>query len=350
MKPFLFAGLLVVLPWVAPVTAQPHPLPEATAEGRIVVIGDSTVASYGVSHYPQKGWGQELQTFIDDSKFTVINRARGGRSSKSFIVEGLWDKVKAELKPGDHLLIQWGHNDRDFTKPERHTTTDQYEGYLTRYVTEARTLGAVPVFVTPMVMNAWRGDTLRNVFREPGNDYVGEMKRTASHMNVPLIDLNARSHAYFSTLDARAVARLYFHTYAAGEYPNFPDGHEDGTHFQEMGALLMAMFVAEDFRDLEEDPRMTALARSLKPLQSVVIEANIPNAGTVTSGIRLPLGASFTLRALPNAGYRFVQWQSDSLKQPEAANPATMVITPGIHRYTACFEASKPDTLLPSTQ
>lgn len=325
-----------------PVVSLGLPILEPSGNGRIFVIGDSTVANYGSSSYPWKGWGQVLQDFIDPARFTVSNRARGGRSSKSFIVEGLWDAVKAEMVAGDYLLIQWGHNDRDWTKPERYTTTTEFRSYLTQYINEARTLGVIPVFVTPMVMNAWTGSTMRNVFTESGNDYAGSMKLVAGELNVPLIDLNAKSHAFFSTLDYDTNSRYYYNTYVAGEYPNFPTGSNDGTHFQEMGALTMAKFVVEGFREIDPDPRVSALANGLKPQYPVAIQANLPGGGRISLNTEFPEGSTFTLKALPYAGHTFLNWKDGTNQLVTTDNLTTFTVGTQSYRFTAYFDNETP--------
>ena len=143
------------------------------AESRAYVIGDSTAANYGSGDYPQKGWGQILQNFFDDAEIEVVNKARGGRSSRNFYNEaGLWDEVLADIEAGDYLLIQFGHNDRD-TTAERYTSTTDYESYLAKFVNEAKAKDAIPVLISPMVINAYSNGVLRNVFTESSNDYAG---------------------------------------------------------------------------------------------------------------------------------------------------------------------------------
>lgn len=325
----------------SPVVALRAPGIEPNDAGRIFVIGDSTVANYGSNYYPWKGWGQVLQDFIHTDRFSVNNRARGGRSSKSFIVEGLWDGVKAEMVPGDYLLIQFGHNDRDWTKPERYTTTEEFRGYLTQYINEARALGVVPVLVTPMVMNAWTGSTMRNVFTESGNDYAGSMKLVANTLSVPLIDLNLKSHDFFKVLDYETAGRYFFNTYVAGEYPNFPDGSGDGTHFQEMGALLMAKLVTEGFGELDADARVSALANGLKPLYPVTINANISSAGRITLDTEMPEGVTFTLKALEDSG-TFIYWKNGAGSVISSDSLNTFVMGAQAYRYTAYFNNETP--------
>ncbi|MDQ8179026.1 Ig-like domain-containing protein [Pelagicoccus sp. SDUM812005] len=287
---------------------------------RVFAVGDSTVASYGSNYYPQRGWGQELQHFLYDGAFEVVNRARGGRSSRSYIEEGIWDSLKAELAEGDYVLIQFGHNDRDWSKAERYTPPADYKVYLAQYVNEARALGANPILVTPMVMNAWRDGVMRNVFTESGNDYAGAMKEVAAELSVPLVDLNAKSHAFFSVMDYETAGRYYFNKYEAGEYANFPDGINDGTHFQQMGALLMAKFIAEGFRELEDDAIVGELAAALKAQYPISVKANDGSYGIVTLNTELPEGATVTLKALAAEGHSFVSWKDGDNEAVAATN------------------------------
>ena len=83
-------------------TPAKHPLPT------LFIIGDSTVRN---STKGLQGWGDAIDSFFDQTRIKIDNRARGGRSSRTFITEGLWDQVLAELKPGDFVLMQFGHND-----------------------------------------------------------------------------------------------------------------------------------------------------------------------------------------------------------------------------------------------
>jgi lysophospholipase L1-like esterase len=86
---------------------------QSSWRGKVFIIGDSTVANYNVNVYPQAGWGQVIQPYFDSLAVQVINRAIGGRSSRSFYQEGRFTSVLSEMQKGDYLLIQFGHNDRD---------------------------------------------------------------------------------------------------------------------------------------------------------------------------------------------------------------------------------------------
>ena len=153
---------------------------------RIVIIGDSTVCDYAANMYPQTGWGQVLKHYFRTGSVTVINHAIGGRSSRSFIEGGRWTTTLATLQKGDILMVQFGHNDRDFSKAERYTDTTDYKKYLAQYATEARAKGAHPIFVTPMNMNTWTGSAVREVFTEGANNYRAAMIHAAASLKVPV--------------------------------------------------------------------------------------------------------------------------------------------------------------------
>lgn len=284
----------------------------ANAITKIFVVGDSTVSSYSDNYYPQKGWGQMLHLFLDGSKFQIENRARGGRSSRGFIEEGLWNNVIAELSAGDYVFVQFGHNDRD-PKPSRYTTPVDFKIYMKQYVDSSRAKGAIPVLISPMVMNAWKGATMRNVFTESGADYRGAMLEVAQDLNVPFIDLNMKSWNFFKQYNWDYNARFFFLQLDDDEYPNSKGYRTDGlTHFHEMGALKMALFVSEGIQELDTVAEISSLADALNPLYNVNIAAGNPDAGAFTKTSKFPKGAKVTLKARLNIGTEVI-WEDDSL-------------------------------------
>ena len=125
----------------------------------IYVVGDSTVCTYKDNAYPQTGWGQVLGYFFDASRVKVNNYAIGGRSSRTFIEEGRLDEVSAKLQKGDYLFVQFGHNDRDYSKAARYVEPSQFPGYIQKYVDAAKAKGANAILISPMNLNG-----SRNVF------------------------------------------------------------------------------------------------------------------------------------------------------------------------------------------
>src|SRR5215471_16652605 len=104
---------------------------------KIFIAGDSTAANKEVRAYPETGWGMPISYFFD-STVTVDNRAKNGRSTKTFISEGLWQGLINDVQPGDYVLIQFGHNDESKEKTDRYTTPEEYKNNLAKFIKETR--------------------------------------------------------------------------------------------------------------------------------------------------------------------------------------------------------------------
>jgi lysophospholipase L1-like esterase len=313
---------------------------------KVYLIGDSTVCNYSASAYPQAGWGQMLPFFFDKNSVVIDNRAIGGRSSRSFYQQGRWTPIVGLLQPGDFVFIQFGHNDRNSADTSRYTSPTDYKKYLTKYVNDTRSKGAFPVLVSPMIMNAYSGTTLRNVFTESGNDYRGAMLEVATNLKVPFIDLNIKSFNYIKSLGQTYATRYVYHTYPAGEYPNYPNGNSDGTHFQEMGAIDMARFVVEGLTELKSDPNANALIPFLLPTHKLTVTTNNTAAGLVTHSSTFPSGATVTLKTIPATGHTFSKW-TDAANTSITQNRFTFVMGQTDKTYNAFFDlgANKAPTV-----
>ena len=211
-------------------------LSSARSQLRLAIIGDSTVCAYPPEHVC-RGWGQYVQGYFEDS-VQVINLARSGRSTKTFINEGLWAKT-LEVRP-DILLIQFGHNDSH--APDRPESTDaatDFQDYLRRYIDEARAIDVTPILVTPVQRRTYYSNgSLDNSLLI----YAKAMKAVAAQKNVGVIDLNASSGKLYEQLGDTANDVV----------ANAP---KDRTHFNEQGARMMAHLVMQDLIQLE--PRLT---------------------------------------------------------------------------------------------
>lgn len=209
----------------------------------IYVCGDSTAAAYTPEEAPITGWGQMLEKFVPDA--TVKNLARGGRSTKSFLSEGRLQAVEGEMGPGDLLLIQFTHNDTS-DLVWRHT--DPWTSFLNNlsiFVDTARMRGAQPVLMTPICRRYWREGALQ----ESHGEYPAAIRALAGKLNVPLIDIYEKSTALVREMGDEASRKLYMHV-APGMYPAYPDGQQDDTHTQALGAETFARMTAEGLRAL----------------------------------------------------------------------------------------------------
>ncbi|MBA9076357.1 rhamnogalacturonan acetylesterase [Rufibacter quisquiliarum] len=234
---------------------------------RVYLIGDSTVADYSDydgedymnKRYPVMGWGQVFQPFlradsvskikhiIKADSVILLDKARGGRSTRTFFEEGRWAAVYQELKKNDVVMIQFGHNDAAENKPERYVNVQGYKEYLRLYVNQTRQKGAYPILLTPVTRNyPWKDGKIGNVHGE----YPQAVKDVARELNVPLIDLQQLSIDSFSAKGQEYVTEHYFMNLPAGKYKNYPDGQKDNTHFQPEGAKEVARLVFEGMKSL----------------------------------------------------------------------------------------------------
>lgn len=221
---------------------------EAAAEATVYIASDSTAQTYDSSAYPMTGWGQKLGGWIDEGT-TIANHAIGGRSSRSFIEQGRLDTVLEAIGPGDYLFVQFGHNDASVGNPERYTSPEDYKMYLRdHYMAGASEQGATPVLLTPV--NRLDYDEGTGKFNESFPEYADKVHELVDETGVALIDLGARSRAYLDQITPAVAADTVFMHLEPGEYPNYPDGLNDSTHFQEHGADQMARLVAEGAADL----------------------------------------------------------------------------------------------------
>ncbi len=209
----------------------------------IYIIGDSTVDD---NQPPFRGWGWALPRYVREG-VTVKNHALSGRSSRSFRAEGLFEPVEKALGPGDLLLIQFGHNDEK--DDERHTDPDTtFPEELWRYCAAALSRGAQPVLITPVCRRFFGGDG--SLFYTHG-EYPRAIRILAAEKGIPLCDLKAASRALYRSLGEQGTAELFVRL-APGENPDFPEGHDDRSHFNPHGATVIAGLVAEGLKHLPE--------------------------------------------------------------------------------------------------
>lgn len=206
----------------------------------IYTIGDSTMANKTAEVYPETGWGQALQLYVDDS-LLVSNHAMNGRSTKSFIREGRWKAVVEKLNPGDYVLIQFGHNDQKEQDSSRYTNPyTAYRSNLIRLINETRERGAVPVLLTPIVR---RNFNEKGTLVDTHGVYPEVMRQVAAACGVKLIDLQLYTEEMVIRAGVEGSKALYLHV-KPGEYPGYPQGKEDNTHLSETGARKVAAIVA----------------------------------------------------------------------------------------------------------
>lgn len=200
---------------------------------QIFYIGDSTVQFNKIDTYPQTGMSQALERYTA-SHVAVRHHGKNGRSTKSFLDEGRFEPVKAGLRPGDFLFIQFGHNDEKKADPNRYAAPEgAYRDNLRYFVRCALSAGAYPVLITPIA---------RRLFDEAGNflpgshgQYPEAVRIVGREENVPVADLTALTEAFLAELGDEPSKPLFV-------WP------KDNTHLKPEGAVKMAGFLCQELR------------------------------------------------------------------------------------------------------
>ncbi len=227
-------------------------VPARADAARLFVAGDST-ASNGA----ENGWGSHLQKFFDPGRLTVVNRARGGRSSRTFVSEGLWDGIASELAPGDIVLIQFGHNDGgpvndgfrargsirslgeeteeiDNQVTGRREVVHTFGWYLRKMVRETRDRGATPVLLGLTARNVWPGGAM-----ERSGIFSNLARQLAEAEGVAFIPIREMAADQYEILGPVRVREL------------FPVDH---THTGPEGAFINAALVVSGLKALGDNP------------------------------------------------------------------------------------------------
>ncbi|PBC99931.1 Lysophospholipase L1 [Streptomyces sp. OV198] len=199
----------------------------------LYIAGDSTAAQKYADTAPETGWGMALPFFLRE-QLEVANHAVNGRSSKSFVDEGRLEVVLEAIRPGDLLLIQFGHNDEKSADPTRYTEPwTTYQDYLRQYVDGARAHGARPVLATPVERRKFDADG--NAVPTHG-DYPAAMRALAEEEHVALLDIQALSIALWQRLGVEETKKYF----------NWTATEQDNTHFNPPGAIAVARLVAAE--------------------------------------------------------------------------------------------------------
>lgn len=240
----------------------------------IFIIGDSTAAEKSnPESNPERGWGMVFQGCVDD-KILVDNHAVNGRSSKSFIDEGRWQKVLDKIKPGDYVFIQFGHNDEK-PKADRHTDPGStFDANLARFCNETRAKGGVPVLFSPVVRRNFLDksrlsgniriagedddEKLRNNVFDDGEEQINSDTLIDTHgayrfsagnvarkLGVVYIDANKITHDIEQSMGVKGSRKLHM-WWKPGEIASIPKGRKDNTHYNIYGAHIMANAIAEE--------------------------------------------------------------------------------------------------------
>ncbi|HWS89659.1 MAG TPA: rhamnogalacturonan acetylesterase [Pyrinomonadaceae bacterium] len=238
---------------LAPLPTPPVQRPANPKLPTLFVVGDSTANNNANGG---KGWGDPFVAFFDASKINVLNRARAGRSSRTFLTEGLWDKVLQDLKAGDFVLIQFGHNDggpldtgrargslpglgeetKEVTKPDgTKEVVHTFGWYNRKFIADVKAKGATPILLSLTVRNIWKEG---KVERGSGRfrQWAEELARAEG---VQFVDVTTIVADGYEALGQEKVKALF---------------GPDHTHTSPAGAEFNAAAVVAGLKALKGDP------------------------------------------------------------------------------------------------
>jgi lysophospholipase L1-like esterase len=212
----------------------------------VFLIGDSTVANkpYRISN-PEKGWGQVLPLYFDEN-VRVENHALNGRSTKSFIDEGHWEKVRNRIQPGDYVIIEFGHNDQKENSSDRYADPDiEYPRLLSKYIAETKEKGGIPILASPI---ARRKFDEREYLLDTHGKYPDAVRKVAMEKGVIFFDMHSKSRDVLLEFGPEQSKQLFLH-FMPGEYDNLPKGAADDTHLSGTGAFKICDLAVEEIKE-----------------------------------------------------------------------------------------------------
>lgn len=210
----------------------------------VYLAGDSTCANKQADKRPETGWGEMLGAHFKDAKVKIDNRAMNGRSTRSFIAEGHWQKILDVLKKGDYVFIEFGHNDSK-EGTDRYASPTDYRKNLIKFIDEVRAKNASPVLLTPVMRRRFND---KGEFYDTHGEYPGVVRAVAVEYKTPLIDMHRGSETVIKKYGPEESKKLFLQL-KPGENPNYPKGVEDNTHFSPLGAEEMAKLAVAGIRD-----------------------------------------------------------------------------------------------------
>jgi len=208
------------------------------------MVYDSISGDSIAEPFPERGWGQVLPEFFNNN-VVIEDLAQNGRSSRTFIEQGWWQKIIDNVQKGDFVVIQFGHNDSAEDRPDRYTPPANYTANLSRFVDDVKAKGGKAIICTSVVRRRFDKN---GVFQDSHGQYVELARQVAKSKKVPLIDMYEKSKELLIELGSHKSTELFLHI-REGENRNFPGGKTDNTHFREKGAKAMASLFVEGLKE-----------------------------------------------------------------------------------------------------
>ena len=206
----------------------------------LFLCGNSTVVDQ--DNEPWGSWGQMIPRFFTD-KVAVANYAESGESANTFLAARRLDKTLTQMKAGDWVFVEFGHNDEKQKGPGKGPWTSYYDS-LKEYIVKTRAKGANIVFVTPTQRRSFGED---GKIQDTHGEYPLAMRKLAEEEGVPVIELNEMTRTLYEALGVEGSTRAFVH-YPANTYPGQTQALEDNTHFNPYGAYQIAKCVLQGIK------------------------------------------------------------------------------------------------------
>lgn len=250
MRKLLKLSLSLIVLVLLFMAAKPRPVHifmagDSTMADKVLVkeVFDSVAGVKVQENFLERGWGQLLPEFIND-KAIVKNMAQNGKSTKSFVEQGLWTQIVDKLQKGDFVILQFGHNDSSLSKGERYTNPVQFRLNFTAFIQEVKAKGAIPVLCTPVARRKFDKDS---VLVPTHGVYPDIIRKVAETYKVTMVDMEKLTSHWLKS-EGVEKSNQYFHKFPPGVSKLYPKGLDDNTHFNEAGARIVARLFVEGIK------------------------------------------------------------------------------------------------------
>lgn len=211
---------------------------------QVFMAGDSTMSIKDLKDYPETGWGMPFATFFNEVQVNVLNFAKNGRSTRTFIAEGLWQQIESNVRSGDYVIIQFAHNDQSESKKDRYTSPEQFINNIKMMINVATSKQAKVILMTPIS---------RRHFNQEGqlkwtHPYAELLRKIAvNYPELTFIDMEKLTHEHIVELGEQNSALRFMHI-KPELHPNYPFGVKDNTHLNQLGAREVAQIVLNELK------------------------------------------------------------------------------------------------------
>ncbi len=207
---------------------------------KIICLGDSTMQFNNIYRYPQFGWPQLLNLFLHPNIF-VLDLARNGKSTKTYLNEGRFTDLLKRVEKGDYIICQFGHNDGAKDKLERYTTPLEYKKNLLYMANEIKKKEANFILATPISRHLFKD----NKCIESHEGYRNAMLSLAKENHFDIVDLDKLTRDFYTKIGEKESEK-YHMIFKPNIYPNYIEGMNDHTHLTFLGALMVCNFFVDD--------------------------------------------------------------------------------------------------------